>query len=403
MQNYMSISQNKITLILILGSLTAFGPLSMDMYLPALPTVASDLYTTTSNTQLSLTACLIGLAFGQLLFGPLSDQIGRRKPLLVSLSIYAIASLLCGLTSSIELLILLRFIQGFSGSAGIVIARASTRDLYSGKELTKFIALLALVNGAAPILAPIFGGVLLRFAPWHTIFYTLAVVGTIMLLIVLFKLPETLAAENRRKGGFTTIFSSFPIIFKDHLFMRLATIQALIMTSMFAYIAGSPFVLQKMYSLSAQGFSASFAINGLGIIIATQVTARLAVYIAEEKLMKMGVTIISIASVFLLFVAYFELPTPYLFIALFFIVAPVGIVTTTAFSLAMQGQSKHAGSASALLGLMPYIGGAIVSPLVGIAGDTTAIPMAIVIFLCSASAFILLFISFERKKSVFDK
>lgn len=397
MKKQTSISQNKLTLILILGSLTAFGPLSMDMYLPALPTVASDLHTTTSNAQLSLTACLIGLAFGQLLFGPLSDQIGRRKPLLSSLIIYAIASLLCGLTTSIELLIVLRFIQGFSGSAGIVIARASTRDLYSGKDLTKFIALLALVNGAAPILAPLFGGVLLKFAPWHTIFYTLAIVGIVMLLVVLFKLPETLAIKNRTKGGFFTIFSSFPIILKDHQFMRYATVQALIMTSMFAYIAGSPFVLQKMYGLSAQGFSASFAINGLGIIIATQITARLAVTMAEEKLMKIGVTIVSIASVFLLFVAYFELSIPYLFFALFFVVSAVGIVTTTAFSLAMQGQSRHAGSASALLGLMPYIGGAIVSPLVGIAGEATAIPMAIVIFFCSLSAFILLWVSFQRK------
>ncbi len=189
----------KLWIVLLLGSLTAFGPLSLDMYLPALPFVAEDMQTTTSLAQLSLTACLLGLAIGQLIFGPLSDIKGRRKPLVITLVIYAIASLLCALSPSIWVFIGLRFVQGLTGAAGIVIARASARDMYSGKELTKFVALLALVNGAAPILAPISGGVILNFASWNRVFIILSIIGLIMFLSVLFFLPETLPEKIGRK------------------------------------------------------------------------------------------------------------------------------------------------------------------------------------------------------------
>ncbi|GEK35266.1 multidrug effflux MFS transporter [Kurthia sibirica] len=383
------ISKGKVWLVLILGSLSAFGPLSMDMYLPSLPTVATDLHTTTSTAQLSLTACLLGLAFGQLFFGPLSDKIGRRKPLLITLILYSTASLLCGLANSIELLIVMRFIQGFTGAAGIVISKAAARDLYSGKDLTKFIALLALVNGVAPIVAPLFGGIILSFAQWHFVFYTLAIIGLVMLVAVIWKLPETLPVAERVQGNILAPYKSFPKILKDKSFMNFAISQALIMTCLFAYIAGSPFVLQKMYGLTAVEFSATFAINGVGIIIATQITARLASTIAEQSLLRFGTLLATIGSTLLLIVAVNRLSIWLLMLSLLLIVAAVGIVTTTAFSLAMQNQGKQAGSASALLGLLAFVGGSIVSPLVGIAGEDTAIPMALVIFVCALVAYIL--------------
>lgn len=392
-----TITKSKLSFIIILGALSAFAPLSMDMYLPALPTVAENLHTSTSSAQLSITACLLGLALGQLFFGPLSDRLGRKKPLLSTLSIYAVSSLLCGLTSSIELLIVLRFIQGFSGAAGIVISRAAARDLYSGNDLTKFIALLALVNGAAPVLAPLFGGVILKFAEWHYIFYTLSVVGLILLISVIFKLPETLDDTNRNKGSLLSIYKPIPTLLKNKKFMSYVIAQALIMSCLFSYISGSPFVLQNMYGLSAQAFSASFAINGIGIILSTQITARLSTSLGEKKLLKIGVTMATLAGVLLLVVALLNAPLSMMLIGLFLLVVSVGCVTTTAFSLAIQDQAEQAGSASAILGLLPFVGGAIVSPLVGIAGEESAIPMTVIIFSCSSLALIIQLLT-NRKK-----
>lgn len=389
-------SLSKVWMVLLLGSLTAFGPLSMDMYLPALPIVASDLQTTTSLTQLSITACLLGLAVGQLIFGPLSDIRGRRKPLVSTLIVYVIASVLCALSTDIWLFIVFRFVQGVTGAAGIVIARASARDLYSGKDLTKFIALLALVNGAAPILAPLAGGIVLNFTTWNAVFIILGVIGLIMFLGVLFFLPETLPVEKRSEGSILAVVKTFRGLLKDRLFMGIACTQALIMASMFAYIAGSPFILQNLYNVTPQQFSMLFALNGIGIIIAAQMTGRLSNTIGEVQLLFSGVLLSFIGSLLLLVVILFKLPLFVMALALFLIVSSVGMVSTSSFSLGMQRQGNSAGSASAFLGLLPFIGGSIVSPLVGIAGDQTAWPMGIIIVLCSGIA-LLIFMFFVRK------
>lgn len=383
------IHSKKLWFVLILGSLTAFGPLSLDMYLPALPLVATDLATSASLVQMSLTACLLGLALGQLLFGPLSDIHGRRRPLLFTLLIYAFASLLCAFSTSIWIFIVLRFIQGFAGAAGLVIARASARDMYSGKELTKFVALLSLVNGAAPILAPIFGGAVLRFVAWPAVFIILSVIGVVMFLAVAFTLTETLPKERRAEGGMLATVKTFHLLLKDRVFMGIALSQALISMSMFAYIAGSPFVLQNIYGATPQQFSFIFAANGIGIIIAAQVTGRLANRMEEKKLLLYGIMMSFSGALLLLLTILLQGPIWLVLIALFFVVSSVGIVGTTAFSLAMERQGRAAGSASAFLGILPFGGGALVSPLVGIAGDFTAVPMGITIFACSSLAVII--------------
>lgn len=377
----------KVWIVLLLGSLTAFGPLSMDMYLPALPFLALDLQTTASLTQVSLTACLIGLAAGQLVFGPLSDIRGRRKPLIFTLISYAVVSILAAFSPNIWVFIFLRFIQGFTGAAGIVIARASASDMYSGTELTKFMALLSLVLGAAPILAPISGGFILSFAPWNAIFLLLGVIGILMFFVVIFFFPETLPEKKRTEGNMLAVIGTFGNLLKDRVFLGIAGTQAFIMTSMFAYIAGSPFVLQNVYGVSPQQFSLLFALNGLGIIIGAQLTGRLSSTISEAKLVLSGVLIALTGSVWLIIVIWASLPLWAMTIALFLIISSVGIVSTGAFSLAMSRQGKTAGSASAFLGLLPFIGGAIVSPLVGIGGDNTAWPMGIVMILCTSAAF----------------
>lgn len=385
-------------IVILLGSLTAFGPLSMDMYLPALPTVAKDLTATTSLVQLSLTACLLGLAAGQLIFGPLSDIRGRRKPLISTLITYAVVSVLAAFSPNIIVFIALRFIQGLTGAAGIVIARAAARDLYSGKDLTKFMALLALVMGVAPIVAPIAGGVVLQFSSWPTIFIILGLYGLLMFLSVLFFLPETLPEEKRSEGSILAVFKTFKSLLSNRTFMGIALTQSLVMSSMFAYIAGSPFVLQNIYQITPQQFSLLFALNGLGIIIASQTAGRLSSTVRESKLLLAGLCISLTGSVLLLLGIAFGLPLSVIVTALFLVVSSVGMVSATAFSLAMESQGKVAGSASAFLGLLPFIGGAIVSPLVGIAGDQTALPMAIVIIVCSFSA-LFIYVTLGRSRS----
>lgn len=372
----------KVWLVLILGSLTAFGPLSMDMYLPGLPAVTSDLGATASLGQLSITTCLLGLAAGQLVFGPLSDMIGRRKPLITTLILYTVISILCGFSTHIWMFIMLRFLQGLTGAAGIVIARASARDMYSGKDLTKFMALLAVVMGIAPILAPVFGGIILTWLSWEAVFYILGAIGLIMFITVIFFLPESLPAEKRIEGNLFSVVTSFNTLFKDRIFIGIACAQALISTGMFAYIAASPFVLQNIYEVSPQQYSFIFAMNGVGIIIASQIGGRLAHRFEEIAMLRSGILFALAGSVLLLFVVFLNLPLWAMMIALFMTVSSVGIVNTTSFSLAMNRQGNVAGSASAFLGILPFAGGAIVSPLAGIAGENNSIPMGVVIFVC---------------------
>lgn len=383
----------------ILGSLSAFGPLSLDMYLPAFPVLAEDLHTRTSLAQFSLTACLLGLSLGQLFAGPLSDVRGRRKPLLIGLIVYAAASLLCAFAPSIWSLILLRFIQGAAGSAGIVISRAIVRDLYSGTELTKFFSLLMLINGAAPILAPIAGGQLLRVTPWQGVFYVLSLVGITMFLVVLFGLPETLPAERRSTGGIKNTLTTFRGLLSDRLFMGYALSQGLVTTAMFAYISGSPFVLQDIFGVSAQTFSLLFAINGIGIIIAGQVTGRLANRISETKLLVTGLGLAALGGVTLLVTILVGAGLPVFLPPLFVVVSCVGIVSTTSFSLSMQNQGKSAGSASALIGVLSFIFGGIVAPLVGIGGSHTALPMGIIIAAADVGSILCYFFMVHRQKA----
>ncbi|WHY69073.1 multidrug effflux MFS transporter [Neobacillus sp. SuZ13] len=380
-----SLRSKRVGLAMILGTLAAFGPLSIDMYLPALPHIAKELHTTTSLVQLSLTFFLLGLSLGQLVSGPLSDVRGRRKPLLFGLMIYMIASLLCAFSQSIWFLIILRFIQGFAGAAGIVIARAIVRDLYSGSELTKFFSLIALVNGVAPILAPIVGGQLLRIAPWQGIFLVLSLIGLSMFFIVLFGLPETLPTESRSQGGIYHTMTTFKNLLFDRSFIGYALSQGLIFAAMFAYISGSPFVLQNVYGASPQFFSLIFAINGIGIIISSQITGRLAGQVSEKKLFVVGISIAFAGSIMLLILILLHAGLYLILLPLFFVVSSVGMVSTSGSSIAMQNQGRSAGSAAALLGVLSFVFGGSTAPLTGL-GNVPALSMGIVMAIVSFGA-----------------
>lgn len=371
---------------LVLGLLSAFGPLSIDMYLPSLPVLASDLGTTPSLAQLSLTACMIGLSLGQLVAGPLSDVRGRRGPLLIGLAVYAAASLLCLLAPSIASFVVLRFVQGLAGAAGIVISRAIVRDLYSGTEMTRFFSLLMLINGAAPILAPVIGGQLLRVTSWRGVFVVLGAIGIAMFVVVLLGLRETLSAERRSKGGLRQTLATFRRLLGDRAFMGYALTQGLVTAAMFAYISGSPFVLQNKFGVSPQMYSAFFAVNGLGIIVASQLAGRLAGRVGERRLLLAGLVLAASGAALLLVSALAGGGLALVAPALFAVVSSVGLVSTATFSLAMQNQGQAAGSASALLGLLSFVIGAIVAPMTGLGGSESDLPMATIIALCEAGA-----------------
>jgi len=397
--NRSEISRSKrIWMAAVLGTLAGFGPLSIDMYLPALPDLAKNFQASQSLVQLSLTSFLLGLSSGQLLAGPISDIRGRRMPLLVGLALYFVVSLLCVFSPSIWVLIGLRFLQGLAGSAGIVISRAVVRDLYSGPELTKFFALLALVNGVAPILAPVVGAQLLKMVPWQGVFVVLSLVGLVMFFVVLFGLPETLEDDRKSAGGVRNTVSTFRKLIVDRSFIGYALAQGLVSAGMFAYISGSPFVVQEIYGGSPQMFSLIFAINAIGIMIAGQTTGRLAGKIHESKLFVSGLVMSFCGGVVLLILLSLHVSLIPILVPLFFVVSSVGVTNTAGFSLAMQKQGKQAGSASALLGVLSLSLGALAAPLVGLAGEQTAIPLGMVI-VCTGVGAVLSYLYLAPKKS----
>jgi DHA1 family bicyclomycin/chloramphenicol resistance-like MFS transporter len=368
----------RLRYMLILGGLSAFAPLSIDMYLPSLPSMTHDLRSTDSTVQLTLSAFIIGLAIGQIVIGPLSDSVGRRKPLLAGLALYAVGSVLCAVSPSAELLIAARLIQAIGAAAGIVIARAAVRDLFSGTAMTKFFSLLMLVNGVAPVLAPVIGGQLLRLTSWRGVFVVLTVVGALLLAAVALALPESLVAERRVRAKTSEILRTYRGLFADRMFLGYALAAGLSFAAMFAYISGSSFVLQGVYGLSPQWFSVVFGINGLGIVLTGQLNGKLVDHFPERSLLTAGLIATTVGGVGVLLSATLHLGLFGLLVPLFVLVASIGLVSPNSSSLAMAEHAKSAGAASALLGVLQFVFGGIASPLVGLGGPGTAVPMTIV-------------------------
>ncbi|MBU8753915.1 Bcr/CflA family multidrug efflux MFS transporter [Priestia megaterium] len=391
--------KKRIQLAMLLGSLGLLGPFTIDTYLPSFPTIVKDFHTTASLVQISLTACLLGLGAGQLFIGPLSDVKGRRKPLLLFLCLYLLASLTCSFSPNIYFLIVARFVQGFSAAGGLVVSRAIVRDLFSGKELTKFFTLIVLVGNLGPIVAPIAGGAILSFTKWNGVFIVLACIGAILIFMVSLKLPETLPPEKRVPSNLPQLMSNFGSLFKEREFMGYAFTQGFTTAGIFAYVSGIPFVYQNIYHVSPQQFSLLFGVNGLGLIIGSQLVGRLADHISERTFLKIGLGISIAAGAILLIALLLKAPLIAVAIPIFFFVSSISIIGTTSFALAIESQGHIAGSASALLGLLPFVLGSLSAPLVGIAGSYTGVPMGVTIFGASLLAFLSYFV-LVRKRSV---
>lgn len=372
--------------VLILSGLSALGPLSTDMYLPALPIISHDLASTMAQTQLTLSAGILGLAVGQVIAGPLSDALGRRRPLLLGLVAYALASLLCLIAPSVTVLTALRFVQGVAGASGIVIALAVVNDLYSGIIQARFFSLLMQVSGLAPILAPLLGSQLLVFTSWHGVFVTLALIGGLLLLASAFGLDETLPLDQRQRGGFFALLHAFRTLLTDRLFLGYALSSGFAFATGIVYISVSPFILQNIYGFLPQRLGLVFGINALGLVLMAQIGSRLVGRVAPQTLLKWGVTANVLGGIALLAVVLSGIGLFGLLPTLFVLVASLGLIAPNATALALAN-TRTAGSASALLGVLQFSIGALIAPLVGLGGTTTAVPMAAAIALLSLATF----------------
>ena len=381
---------SRIRLVLLLGSLSAFGPLSNDMYLPALPQLANDLGVGASAAQLTLTTCLAGLAVGQLVSGPMSDRFGRRRPLLAGVVVYAVASALCAVAPSASFLIVFRFVQGAAGGFGIAVSRAVARDLHSGDALARFLSTLMLVNGLAPILAPVVGAQVLRVTSWRGVFWVLAAIGAVLAVGAALWLRETLPPGLRSEGGFAETRRTVVELIGDRAFVGYLLVLAFSFGAMFAYIAGSSFVVETIHGGSPQLYSAIFALNGAGIVAASQVNRVMLQRTTVRRMLAVGVVASASGGFALLAVVVAGIGLAGIVPSLFVLVASLGFILPNASALALAGHRSVAGSASGLIGIFQFAVGAAAAPLVGVAGTQSAYPMAIVIAVLSGASLLAL-------------
>ncbi|MFI6701880.1 multidrug effflux MFS transporter [Streptomyces sp. NPDC050509] len=375
---------------LVLGGLTALPPLSMDMYLPALPEVTRSLGTAAATAQLTLTACLAGMALGQIVVGPMSDKFGRRRPLMFGMVVYVIATAICAFAPTVELLIGFRLLQGLAGAAGIVIARAVVRDLYDGVEMARFFSTLMLISGVAPVIAPVIGGQVLRLTDWRGIFVVLTVVGVLLTLVVWKWLHETLPPERRHSGGVGQALRTMRGLLADRVFTGYTLAGGLAFAALFAYVAASPFVVQEIYGASPQTFSLLFGVNSIGLIAVGQINGRVLVgRVSLDRVLGFGLLVITGAALALLLMTAGVFGDVGLFpvaAGLFVLMSAMGLAMPNTNASALMRAPHAAGSASALIGTASFLIGAIASPLVGIAGEETAVPMAVVQLVCAVGA-----------------
>lgn len=380
---------SKTFLLVLLGLLSAFGPFVTDMYLPGLPSMTVYFDTTASLVQLGITTAMLGLAFGQVIIGPLSDKYGRKLPLMASLWLFILSTIACIFSWNIGAFIFFRFLQGIAGAGGIVISRSVATDCYSGKELAKAFAMISAVNGLAPILAPVGGGIMLKFTNWLGIFAFLLFIGIVLILLCL-KLKESLPAEHRITVPAFSSFRNFIPLLGKREFMGYVLIQAFTFGTIFAYISSSPFILQEHYRLSPLAYSLCFAINAVALIIGTASAGR---FRNIRKGVVTGVAGSFVLSIFTGVTLWLEMPIIYFEIALFLTLAFGGIVLPTSTALALDTERQNAGTASAIFGAISFLAGGIVSPLVGIGNilHSTAIIMV------ASSAIALLLVCKKRK------
>lgn len=351
--------------------MTALGPFTIDMYLPALPDIAAALDSTASGAQLTITGTLVGLALGQLVIGPLSDSLGRKRPLVAGIALHVASSLVAVFATSIAMLGAVRVLQGVGAAAAAVVTMAMVRDLFSDKAVAVVISRLMLVLGVAPVIAPSVGGALLVALDWRGIFVVLALVGVSIALVAVLALPETLPRERRRPGGLLPVVRTYRALLRDRTFVALTFASSIVMAALFAYVSGAPFVYQDQFGLDQQQFAIVFSAGAFSMIGATQLNVRLLRRWSPQQIVQASLTAAVTFGIVAVVVAHFQIGgLPGFVAALWIMLGAVCFVLPNAPALALTRHGEAAGTAAALLGSMQYAVGAVVAPLVGLLGNT---------------------------------
>jgi DHA1 family bicyclomycin/chloramphenicol resistance-like MFS transporter len=361
-----------------LGVMSAFGPFAIDMYLPGFPRIAKDLGTTIGSVQITLAIFLLGLAVGQILWGTLSDHVGRRTPLLAGCLLFSCTAIVCATTHSIHTLNIARFFMGLGGSAGVVISRAIVRDLFEEKEAARFYSMMMIIGGIGPIVSPFLGILLLTRYNWRAIFWTIAVFGGLCIIAVLRNIPETLARENRTRGHIADVFGGYGRILANRRFLGPALAIGCTSGMLFTYIANSSFIFIELFGIPVALFGFMFATNSIGLYIGGQSNRWLLRRFTAEQLLRKGMWINVCAGLLLVGCAWTGLGGfPAFFGVLFLCLTTLGVIFPNATAMAMQPFAAEAGSASALLGTLQSILAATGGALAGMFHNGTALPMAI--------------------------
>ncbi|MBO6118092.1 MAG: multidrug effflux MFS transporter [Bacteroidales bacterium] len=378
-------------LFITLGFLSAFGPFVTDMYLPSLPSLAKEFSTSNSMAQLSLTMSMLGLAIGQIIIGPVSDKHGRKKLLLISLAVYLVSTVCCIFSPGIETFNLMRLFQGMAGAGGIVLSRSIATDLYSGERLTQFISMIAAINGIAPVIAPVIGGIILSVSTWKTVFWVLLAIGLILMLLSL-RLRESLSQRNRLNIPLVSSFVNYKNLVHNKTYLIHFGIYMFSAAVLFSYISASSFILQDFYELSSLGFSLCFAVNAVAIAIGCSAAGRL----HGKKSLKLGAVIMvfgALLSIVSLILLHSIVLTEINFIILMF---SFGLLQPVPTAIALDSERSNAGVASAALGASGFLMGGLVAPIVGIGNMLVTTSVIFITGALITAAFV--YISLKLKK-----
>lgn len=379
--------RRRLLYIVLLGALTALGPFTVDLYLPAFPVLETDFRTTATVIQLTLTGTMMGFALGQLVVGPLSDKVGRRVPLLAVTALHVIASLAAALAPTIELLMVARVGMGMGAAAGGVVAMAIVRDLFGGKRLVVMLSRLALVSGVAPVAAPLIGSALLAVMPWRGIFLVLAVYGAVMLVCAVLVIPETLPQARRTDKGSTTVLQRYRSVLRDRVFLGTLVIGAMTFSGLFSYLSASSFLFQQSFAFDAQQYGMLFAANSLGLVIGVQLASRLAARFGPQWVLAFSTAVLVLAASAIIACDQLGFGIWGTVIPLFVFLTACGFTFPCVQVLALDRHGKAAGTAASLLGAMNFGVAGVISPVVGwISRDAGITPttMAAVMAACAA-------------------
>ena len=392
-------SRQRFVYIIVLGALTALGPFTIDLYLPAFPLVEAELNTSVAAIQLTLTATTIGFALGQLFVGPWSDKIGRRLPLIIATAVHIGASLAIVFAPDVVWVGVFRVLQGIGAAGGGVVAMAMVRDLFGGLPLVRMLSRLALVSGLAPVIAPVIGSQLLLFTDWRGIFLFLTIYGVLALVAAIFFLVETQPPARRGDRGHSTIRERYRALFTDRVFVGVAVIAGMTFTGLFGYLSSSSFLFQEVYNFSAQEFGLLFGVNSIAIIIGVQTSSRLARVIGPQWILFGGIVLMLLAATTIVVLDVNNVGLFGVLVPLWFFILGCGFCFPMQQVLALDGHSGEAATAASLMGAVNFGLAGLLSPIVGLFGIHDAIPMGVMMMATSVVSVVVM-LAVVRPRSV---